>query len=424
MIGSAVTTVVVVGAGYAGVICANRLRSSMTADEAAGTVIQLINPSPLFYERIRLHEIVAGSRKSAAIPLADMLHPDIDVVLGTAVRIDATVGSLTVRSGDETLADLQYDTLVYAVGSTSSAHRVPGAAENSYAVGDPATAEAAARVIADGSGRQRIVIVGGGFTGVETASEAAQQWPDAEVTLVTNGPIVGSMRGAARRKITRKLETLGVTILERSPVASVAKTALLFADGPDLPFDVCLWTASFSVPELASGSGLDCDEIGRLRVDEHLRSPEFPNILGAGDAVRLPDPFGRHLRMGCAAALPLGGAAAATILAARRGTPLPVASVGFLLQCISLGRQDGYVQVVRADDSPRPLAFSGWLGARIKEAICRLTVTGPQREAGRPGAYWAPKGPKVSAVRTVVPLAPGQPDATTPGDLRSTGPLR
>uniref|UniRef100_UPI003988C669 FAD-dependent oxidoreductase n=1 Tax=Mycetocola sp. TaxID=1871042 RepID=UPI003988C669 len=348
-------------------------------------------------------------------PLTELLHPDIDLLIGTAVRIYATAQILTVLSAIDSLGEYRYDTLVYAPGSSSSAHRVPGAAEHAYAVGDPASAEAAAHALADGGSRQRIVVVGGGFTGVETASEVAQQHPDAVVFLVSSGPIVGSMRDRAQRSITRKLERLGVTIVQRPPVVSVTAGAVFFADDSTIPFDVCLWTASFSVPGLALHSGLDCDDGGRLRVDEHLRSLDFPNILGAGDAVRLPDPYDRHLRMGCAAALPLGGAAAATILAVRRGTPLPVASVGYLVQCISLGRRDGYIQVVRADDRPRALAFTGRAGAFIKEAICRLTVTGPQREAARPGAYWAPQGPKPPTARQLA--------GTAPEDLRRNPPL-
>jgi NADH dehydrogenase len=393
-----VSTVVIVGGGYAGVICANRVRSSLTPDEAAHTLIQLIDPSPLFHERIRLHELVAGSRESAAIPLSELLHPDIETVVGTATRIDVSLKRVAVTSENGSPIECRYDTLVYAVGSSSSAHRVPGAAEHAYAVGDPASAEAAARVLATGGTRQRIVVVGGGFTGVETASEIAQQRPDAEVSLVASGPIVASMRGTARRAITRKLQRLGVTMVEKLPVAAVTAGAVRFADNSTMSFDLCLWTASFSVPDLASVSGLACDEIGRLLVDEHLRSLGSESIVGAGDAVRLPDSHGRHLRMGCAAALSLGGAAAATILATHRGTPLPVASVGFLVQCISLGRRDGYIQVVGPDDAPWPLAFTGRMGAAIKEAICRLTVTGPQREAHKPGAYWAPKGPKIAII--------------------------
>jgi NADH dehydrogenase len=410
-----VSTVIVVGGGYAGVLCANRLRSSLAPDEAAQTAITLINPSDEFHERIRLHELVAG-RKSAAIPLADLLHPDIERVIGTVVRIDAGSKTVAVMPEEGTPYDRRYDTLVYAVGSSSSAHRVPGAAEHAYAVGDPASAAAAARALSAGDRPQRVVVVGGGFTGVETASEVAQQHPDAVVSLVTSGPILRSMRDAARRTITRKLERLGVTLVERPPVDAVTADAVRFADDSTLDFDVCLWTASFSVPGLAFVSGLECDDIGRLRVDEHLRSLSSPHIIGAGDAVRLPDPYARHLRMGCAVALPLGGAAAATILAASRGTILPVASVGYLVQCISLGRRDGYIQVVGADDSPRPLALTGRIGATIKEAICRLTVTGPRREAANPGAYWAPKGPKVPPAR--------QPAGTCSGDSPDTAQLR
>jgi NADH dehydrogenase FAD-containing subunit len=55
-------TIVILGGGYAGVICANRVRSSLTPAEAARTRMILVNPLPDFVERIRLHELAAGSR--------------------------------------------------------------------------------------------------------------------------------------------------------------------------------------------------------------------------------------------------------------------------------------------------------------------------------------------------------------------------
>ncbi|MGB4779693.1 NAD(P)/FAD-dependent oxidoreductase [Microbacterium sp.] len=393
--------IVIIGGGYAGVICANRLRSSLTDKEASRVRIRLVNPIDRFVERIRLHEVAAGSRQSAELPLSELLHPDVEVVLGLAVHIDPANRLVDIRHDGEVSA-IAYDRLVYAVGSGASTARVPGADRFAYAIADPASAVAAAAVIAGrangdpaaGSTPQRIVVVGGGFTGVETASEVAEQRPDADVTLVTSGPIVAPMRARARRRIERTLARLGVTIEDRPFVTSVDDGALVFADGTSLRFDVCLWTASFGVPELARASGLACDRVGRLRVDEHLRSIDAPEILGAGDAVLLPDELGAHLRMGCAIALPLGGAAADTLLADLRGESLPVASAGFLVQCISLGRRDGYVQVVHADDRSTPVAFTGWAGARIKEAICRMTVDGPRKERTTPGAYWAPKGPK------------------------------
>ena len=310
-----------------------------------------------------------------------------------------------------------FDTLVYAVGS-GPAMTTPGAAEFAFALGSPDGAVAARAAIAEGAPGQRIVVVGGGFTGVETASEVAERHPAAKVTLLSAGPIVPQMRPAARKSIARSLSRLGVIITENAGVRRVEAGRLILGDQPQaagtpadenpaaenpaaevtVPFDVCLWTASFAVPELARVSGLTTDELGRLRVDEYLRSVDNPAIIGAGDAVRLPDSVGRHVRMGCAMALPLGGAAAGTILASLRDErPQPV-SVGFILQCISLGRADGYVQLVRADDTPRKMHVGGRLGAFIKEAICTMTVKATRKERTKPGAFRGPKGPQPSAI--------------------------
>ena len=109
-----------------------------------------------------------------------------------------------------------------------------------------------------------------------------------------------------------------------------------------------------------------------------------------------PGSVGAHLRMSCAAALPLGGHAAETVLHLIRGhEPAPI-SIGFVLQCLSLGRKDGYIQLVRPDDSPRRGRLTGRRAAWVKERICRLVVDGPKKERRRPGAYRAIKGPRLS----------------------------
>jgi NADH dehydrogenase len=65
--------------------------------------------------------------------------------------------------------------------------------------------------------------------------------------------------------------------------------------------------------------------------------------------------------------------------------------MGFSAQCLSLGRTHGYIQLVHPDDSPRRLHVDGFLGARIKEAVCRRVLEAPIRESARPGAYtWKP----------------------------------
>ena len=61
--------VVVLGAGYAGMIATNRFLGSLTGPERQRTSVTVVNPRSEFVERIRLHELAAGSRTSVTIPL-------------------------------------------------------------------------------------------------------------------------------------------------------------------------------------------------------------------------------------------------------------------------------------------------------------------------------------------------------------------
>jgi NADH:ubiquinone reductase (H+-translocating) len=385
------TTVAIIGAGYAGVTAANRLRASLTADEAARVRVVMINRTGEFVERIRLHEVAAGTIASAAIPLREMLHDDIEVIVGDVVAIDPDRRLVDVATGAGPRV-VRYHTLIYAVGSTA-ATGVPGAEEFAYLLADPDGALVARDAVATIEPGQRVVVVGGGATGVEAAAEIAEQHPEAEVTLLCGERLLGFMRAGARASIARSLASLGVHVLEQARVARVLERGVELADRTRVPSDVTVWAASFSVPGLARTSGLAVDEIGRLRVDESLRGIDYPDIIGAGDAVRPPASVGSHLRMGCAMAIPLGGHAAETALAALRGTEPRPLSAGFVIQCLSLGRHDGYIQLVHSDDSPRRLHLSGSLGAKVKEMICKLVVSGPRKERAKPGSYWAPAGP-------------------------------
>ena len=386
------TQVVVIGAGYAGLMATNRFLGSLTELERRRTTVTVVNPRAAFVERIRLHELAAGSRSSVTIPLSWLLHDDARMVVGRARLIDTSSRTVVVETGAET-ARLPYDHLVYAVGSVPAAP-IPGAAQHAFLVGDHDGAAAAAAAVRCAGTTFRAAVVGGGLTGVETAGELAEQHPDAEVTLYSAGPIVSDMRPAARRSLLKSLGRLGVRVEMNTAVVKIEDGELRLGDGRVRQHDICIVAAAFDVPDLASASALRVDEAGRLMVDHHLRCLDDPTILGAGDAIVAPPAVAGHLRMGCATALPLGAHAAQTLLATIRGTTPGPLSIGFAVQCISLGRKKGYIQLVRADDTPRRLHVGGRLGARIKEKICEMVVSSPKAEAMRPGAYSWPKGPK------------------------------
>ncbi len=370
------TRIVVIGGGYAGVLAANRL--SQRSDFA----ITLVNPRPMFVERIRLHQLVAGNH-SATDEFAAVLAPAVRLVVDTADRIDVDAHQVHLRSQ----APLTYDYLVYAVGSTASVPAtVSGAGRFAYPLGEWEAAQQLTARLTELPMDAPIVVVGGGLTGIEAASELAES--GRQVTLVTD--VVGpSLARGGRRSVTKRLSRLGVGIVDGTAVAAVAADHVVLTDGRHLPSAATVWTAGFGVPGLAADSGLRTDRLGRLVTDETLTYVDNPSIVAAGDAAC---PSGVPLRMSCQLAMPLAASAADTVIARLDGaTPRTInpASVG---QCISVGRRAGTIQLSRFDDVAVPAHLGGRAAATIKEAVCAGTVTFLTKEARRPGSYFWPRG--------------------------------
>lgn len=155
-------------------------------------------------------------------------------------------------------------------------------------------------------------------------------------------------------------------------------------NGDNLPFDVCVWAGAFGVSPLARDSGLSVDAVGRIVVDETLRSVSHPHIFAAGDAASA------GVRMACATAVPMGGDAANNLLADLNGDSLKPFRFAFAGRCISLGRGDAIMQLVKGDDTPIERIITGRMGAMIKESICKYTLAGIKMEKRLPGSNMYP----------------------------------
>jgi NADH dehydrogenase len=373
------THIVVIGGGYAGTLAANHLRLRADVD------ITLVNPRPTFVERIRLHQLVAGTR-IATVDYSSMLGEGIQLVVATVDRIDTNDRRVVLSSG----AVLDYDYVIYAVGSTAAVpSAVPGAAEFAYPIAEFEHAERLRNALDKLHPDAPITVVGAGLTGIETASELAEQ--GRRVTLVCGGALGPSLSRTGRRSVAKWLGRLGADVLETATVAEVRPDAVVLADGALLRSAVTVWTAGFGVPDLAARSGLRTDGLGRLLTDETLTSVDDARIVAAGDAAA---PSGEPLRMSCQAAIPLGAQAANTVLSRIAGTAPAALSQAFVGQCIRLGRSYATVQLSRTDDTPVNAVIGGRIAASIKEAICKGTVWGIRREAAKPGSYFWLKGGK------------------------------
>ncbi len=369
--------VVVIGGGYAGILAANRLRSR---DDVRVTVV---NPRPTFVDRIRLHQFVAGTGE-ATVDYGTLLGEGIQLAVDSATRIDTLARTVRLASG----RGLDYDYLIYAVGSTGAIPAsVPGAAEFAVSVAELESAERLRARLAEMPADAPITVVGGGLTGIETAAELAER--GRRVTLVSGPILAPSLSAPARRSVAGWLSRHGVTVREAQPVTEVRSDAVVLAGGTVRASALTIWTAGFGVPELAAASGLRTDEVGRLLTDQTLTSVDDDRIVAAGDAAA---PSGRPLRMSCQAAAPLGAQAADTVLSRLAGTEPAVLNLGFVGSCVSLGRSSAVRQFARKDDSSMNAYFGGRIGAAYKELTCKLGVLKLRREARKPGSLLWLKG--------------------------------
>ncbi|MBC7279733.1 FAD-dependent oxidoreductase [Nocardioides sp.] len=361
--------VVVVGGGYAGVMAANRLTKREDIE------ITLVNPRDHFVERIRLHQL-AGGTSEAVVAYTDVLSPRVRLVVDTVASIDAGVRTITLGSGQE----MTYDYLVYAVGSAGTT-RVAGAAEHAYGVSTYEEATRLKAALDTAPADAPVIVVGGGPTGIEVSSELAEA--GGNVTLVCGDRLGPWLHEKGRVAAERDLRRLGVGIIEDARVAEVLAGGVRLDNGRELPSTLTIWTAGFAAPDLARASGLSTDELGRLVTDETLTSVDDDRIIATGDAAA---PSGQAYRMSCQAANQLGPLAAETVLARLAGATPEAVSIGFVGQCISIGRGLGLLNFARRDDSAVAARLRAVPAAKVKELICRSTVWAMAMEARRPGS--------------------------------------
>lgn len=374
---------VVLGAGYAGLTTALRL--------GPGHRVTIVDSEAHFTERIRLHEFVAG-RPSVSIPLAELTRGrEISTVRDTVIAVEPEDRIVRTRSGRE----IGYDTLVYALGSRTDT-TVRGVTEYAYTVEQ--ARELRERLRGETGS---VAVVGGGLTGIEMAAELAEAYPGRRVELVSADEPGARLSVKGKAYVGAVLERLGVTLRSGVRVSHV-EAGVLRTDMGDIRADVIVWTASFIVPALAGDAGLDVDDRGRIRVDDTLRSVSHPEVYAVGDAAVVRVTGTGELRMSCASGMPAAAHAADVIsarAASREAEPL---RFRYFVQCVSLGRRNGLIQTVRADDSPKDWILRGWAGAWVKEQVCRSTVVSLRMLRRTRSAYWWPKGKRGAAARQAV----------------------
>ncbi|WP_330183014.1 FAD-dependent oxidoreductase [Nocardia sp. NBC_01503] len=362
--------IVVLGAGYAGGIAAGRLAKRLHRDDVE---IILVNADSEFVERIRMHQLASGQELPQR-PLAEIYAgTGVQVRVARVVSVDADGKTVDLidENGSETLG---YDTLVYALGSAVSDFGVPGVAEYAHNVGGKQAALRLRARLSELAAGATVLVVGGGLTAIEAATEIAEARTDLHVAMAARGGVGDWLGDKAQQHLHAAFERFGITVHERADVTRVDANGVETAAGERITAQVTVWTAGFEVHPIAAASTLAVSGTGRIVVDGTLRSISHPDVYALGDAAFVEGVGGKPLRMACATATPMAWQGADALAARLTGHKVATAPIGYNAQCISLGRHDGIYQLVTRDDQPKSTALTGRTGARIKEFICAGTA--------------------------------------------------
>lgn len=294
--------VVIVGGGFAGLSAAHAI-----GDRAK---VVLIDRTGAFEFLPNIHEIVSGRQtpKSVRLPRGRILSDlgqhfhqsevsSIDPVARVVHTSDGPVG---------------YDALVLACGAEPITDAVPGVEEHAVCFRSADAAEAVRRRVKElvqAKTLARVVIVGGGFTGVEVLGEILRKYPDEKrlaLAVVESGPRL--LRGWPKvlgKRVKKLAEREGVDVFTDARVKTVEANAVVLDDGRRITSSLTIWATGTRAPAFVRESGW-LGEHGRgLHVSAALELATRPGVFVAGDVAAPP----QHPKKQAAQALELGARA-------------------------------------------------------------------------------------------------------------------
>ncbi|WP_027528946.1 NAD(P)/FAD-dependent oxidoreductase [Bradyrhizobium sp. WSM3983] len=383
--------IVIIGAGFAGMyaaLSAARLRDIQGVSPEK-LEIALVAPEPTLVVRPRLYE---PKPETLTAPLQDVLKAiDVVYVQGHAEAIDTKSGVIEIAATQGARKKLSYDRLVVATGSRLFRPNVPGLAEHGFSVDQLDDAIALDRHLHKLSSRpaskarNTVVVAGGGFTGIEAATEVPSRLreilgKDAQlrVVIVDRNEAIAPDMGAGPRPIIRDaLHTLGVETRLGVGVASLDKSGVTLSSGEHIECETVIWAAGMRAAPLTTQIPAERDQFGRLLVDRDLRVPSASGVFATGDAARAAcDDVGNYALMSCQHATRMGAFAGNNAAAELLGVPTRPYHQKAYVTCLDLGEAGALF----TRGWERTVEMVGDVAKRTKQEINTVWIYPPKAE--------------------------------------------
>jgi NADH dehydrogenase len=296
-----------------------------------------------------------------------------------------------IATAKGTRKTLSYDRLVVATGSRLFRPNIPGLAEHGFSVDqlDDAVAldkhlHGLARRPAK-NGRDTVVVAGGGFTGIEAATEMpgrlrAILGKDAtpRVVIVERNPAIAPDMGEGPRPVIEDaLRKVGVETRVGAGVASLDESGVTLSSGERIEAETVIWAAGIRAAPLTAQIPAERDNFGRLLVDRDLRVPGVSGVFATGDAARAAcDDVGNYALMSCQHATRMGAFAGNNAAAELLGVATRPYHQKAYVTCLDLG--DAGALFTRGWE--RKVEMVGDVAKKTKQEINTVWIYPPKAE--------------------------------------------
>jgi NADH dehydrogenase len=342
--------ILIVGAGFGGMwsaLSSARLLDMHNRDDVEITVLA---PEAQLAVRPRFYEQNVHQMKSPLGPLFDAVG--VTFVRGVAENIDVAGKRVEFIDANGSKSALGYDKLVLAAGSRVVRPAAVAGVEHAFDVDLIAEATRledhikGLAKLPESAARNTVVVAGGGFTGIETATEMPARLraalgvdADVRVIIVDRGSKIGAALGEnISPSIVEASESLGVDWKLNASVVSVDADGVTLADGQRIDAKTVVWTVGVRASSLTEQVPGERDNYGRLHVDRNLKVIGQEDIYATGDtAYAATDDKGNFAMMTCQHAIALGRSAGNNVAADLLGeAPIPYSQVKYVT-CLDLG---------------------------------------------------------------------------------------
>ena len=298
-------------------------------------------------------ELYEPKPETLTAPLLDVLKAiDVAYVQGTAETIDTKSRTVEVATANGSRKTLAYDRLVVATGSRLFRPNIPGLAAHSFSVDNLDDALALDRRLHSlpdrpaSPARDTVVVAGGGFTGIEAATEMpsrlraifGENAKPRVVIVERNKSVAPDMGPGPRPIIEDALRKLGVETRLGAGVEALDKTGVTLTSGERIEAATVIWAAGIRAAPLTAQIPAERDNFGRLLVDRDLRVPSVPGVFATGDAAKAAsDDVGNYALMSCQHATRMGAFAGNNAAAELLGVPTKPYHQKAYVTCLDLG---------------------------------------------------------------------------------------